>query len=123
MLKLADKLDDSNNSGIDLYYDESISYEEQLQDVKDFISNSIKDYNRDLSFNEQTDVIKDFIKFFCEIIHPYKSITELAGVYPRPLKEWYRVDIYDFIKTYIYAYPANSDMNGIISSTNIERNQ
>lgn len=73
------------------------------------------EYDETLSFWSQTNEVQEYIKNLINTLTPENKTEEQAGVYPRPLKEWYRITT-DLVvcKTYIYEYPAEHESNGIV---------
>lgn len=75
--------------------------------------NSELTYNTELSFEEQTNDVKEFIFNKMNYNMPLET-TEPAGLVPRVILQEWDFGTYKVYKQYYYANPPESNRNGVI---------
>lgn len=68
------------------------------------------------SFDEQSEEAKQEIIDLTNSQTPYNVVSEMAGYFPRPLKELFNIEGIEIVKIYAYVYPREHEENGLIAS-------
>ena len=76
------------------------------------------EYNTDIPFEEQSDTVKEWIKTTISKIKPIEEF-EPAGKVNRVVLQKWDFGTFKIEKSYMYPYPSDSPINGIIGEEKI----